>query len=76
MEHVKCIVNPSYSRCTNCTNTQMEYGAVLSCKTECPYKKEGFIIRYRKGFFGDKFTVLLSDGYIENVSINRIQIID
>lgn len=40
----KVKVNPSYSMCRYCTDTQMEYGECLSCRTECPYVEYGVVI--------------------------------
>lgn len=67
----KVKVNPSYSMCRYCTDTQMEYGECLSCKTECPYVEYGVVI----GVTNKLLIIEKESGELITSPIDRVQIL-
>ena len=67
----KVKVNPSYSMCRYCTDTQMEYGECLSCKTECPYVEYGVVI----GVTNELLIIEKESGELITSPIDRVQIL-
>ena len=68
----KVKVNPSYSMCRYCTDTQMEYGECLSCKTECPYVEYGVVI----GVTNELLIIEKESGELITSPIDRVQILE
>ena len=67
----KVKVNPSYSMCRYCIDTQMEYGECLSCRTECPYVEYGVVI----GVTNDLLIIEKESGELITSLIDRVQIL-
>ena len=72
----KVKVNPSYSMCRYCTDTQMEYGECLSCKTECPYVVYGVVIGVTKKLFNSLLVIEKESGELITSPIDRVQILE
>lgn len=72
----KVKVNPSYSICRYCTDTQMEYGECLSCKTECPYVEYGVVIGVTKKLFNTVLVIGKESGELITSPIDRVQILE
>lgn len=71
----KCVIQPSKSTCRYCTDLDIQYGEVRTCD-ECIHKEEGYILSCKSGFFGSKFVVLLPTGYVKEVPVGRVKIIE
>ena len=67
----KVKVNPSYSMCRYCTDTQMEYGECLSCRTECPYVEYGVVI----GVTNELLIIEKESGELITSPIDLVQIL-
>lgn len=67
----KVKVNPSYSMCRYCIDTQMEYGECLSCRTECPYVEYGVVI----GVTNELLIIEKESGELITALIDRVQIL-
>ena len=67
----KVKVNPSYSMCRYCIDTQMEYGECLSCRTECPYTEYGVVI----GVANELLIIEKESGELITSPIDRVQIL-
>ena len=72
----KVKVNPSYSMCRYCIDTQMEYGECLSCKTECPYVEYGVVIGVTKKLFNIVLVIGKESGELITSPIDRVQILE
>ena len=68
----KVKVNPSYSMCRYCIDTQMEYGECLSCRTECPYTEYGVVI----GVANELLIIEKESGELITSPIDRVQILE
>ena len=67
----KVKVKPSYSMCRYCTDTQMDYGECLSCRTECPYTEYGVVI----GVANELLIIEKESGELITSPIDRVQIL-
>ena len=67
----KVKVNPSYSMCRYCIDTQMEYGECLSCRTECPYTEYGVVI----GVTNELLIIEKESGELITSPIDLVQIL-
>ena len=67
----KVKVNPSYSMCKFCIDTQMEYGECLSCRTECPYVEYGVVI----GVTNELLIIEKESGELITSQIDLVQIL-
>ena len=72
----KVKVNPSYSICRDCIDTQMEYGECLSCKTECPYVVYGVVIGVTNKLFNSLLVIEKESGELITSPIDRVQILE
>lgn len=73
--NIKVQVQPSSIQCRRCLNIQQEYNQVESCK-DCVVKREGVMINTCHNFRGSYATVTFKDGTLENVSLERVKVID
>ena len=69
-----CKVKPAYSTCKKCVDAQVQFNGFKDCETclETQVDCELMKIVVSTGFMGDDYAVVLCNGKLEKVLLNRV----